>query len=405
MIKSIKKHKELVLYSLLNIMDKGLIFLIPIVILFLFKDQELYNKMEYIYAISSMLMIFLDFGIKNYIFYNFKNSRDKANLLKENRVFVNFLLYFYSIIIFFLIIVNELCFSNFDLYLYVFIFVRSLYSILIAFYSYYYRLIDKPSKIYIYSLTVSLATIGLGVILYFINQTIHLYDLFLFQILLIILTMFVFRKLLYAFNFKKFFTYIKDALSYSYPILINQILSIIINQFGKVYAYNFMSANDMTSLSLLQRSAMLIALVHASIFGYFSKKIFIEASMKIHIKIFLLYSFLLVLTSLSIISIGYINNMYKLIAHTVDIKLLSLLIMATLLWCFTAYSELYFNKTNKNKFIPYITLIGFLSFSVILMFNVITVETIITAILLGNGLSLIYSIFLLQRKRILVYEN
>jgi len=405
MIKSIKKHKELGLYSLLNIVDKGLIFLIPIIILFLFKDQELYNKIEYIYAISSMLMIFLDFGIKNYIFYNFKKSRDKANLLKENRVFINFLLYFYSIIILFLIIVNELCFSNFDLYLYVFIFVRSLYSVLIAFYSYYYRLIDKPSKIYIYSLTVSFATIGLVVILYFINQIINLYDLFLFQILLIILTMFVFRKLLYAFNFKKFFTYIKDALSYSYPILINLILMTIINQFGKVYAYNFMSANDMTSLALLQRLTMLIVLIHASLSGYFSKKLFIETSMKIHINIFWLYSFLLVSISLSIILIGYINNVYKLTAYTVDIKLLSLLMMATLLWCFTAYSELYFNKTNKNKFIPYITLIGFLSFSVILMFNVIMIETIITAMLLSNGLSLIYAIFLLQRKKVLVYEN
>lgn len=404
-IKSIIKHKELGIYSLLNILDKGLIFLIPLIILFLFKDKELYNKIEYIYAIASVVVIFLDFGIKNYIFYNFKESRSKADLLKKNRVFINFLLYFYSIITLLLIVANELFFSNLDLYLYVFIFARSLYSVLIAFYSYYFRLIDKPSKVYIYSLTVSLFTIVLVLILYFFNSIISLYDLFIFQMLLVMLAMFVFRKLLYAFNFEIFFTYIKEALSYSYPIIINLILVTIINQFGKVYAYNFMSADDMTALALIQRFTMLIVLIHASLSGYFSKKLFIETSINTHLKILGLYSFILVSISLSVFFMGYVNNVYNFIVYTINLNLLSLLIISTLLWCFTAYSELYFNRSNKNKYIPYITLMGFLSFSAILMFNSITIEAIIFAMLISNAISLIYAIYLLQRKKVLSYEN
>ena len=82
----IKNLQNIYSYSVLNFIDKGLIFLTPLIILKFFDDKVLYNTIEYVYSISTILVIFFDLGLKNYIFFYLKKSKtynhDLNNILK-----------------------------------------------------------------------------------------------------------------------------------------------------------------------------------------------------------------------------------------------------------------------------------------------------------------------------------
>ena len=74
-------NKKFIYFSFVNLLDKFLIFLLPLSILFFFNDKKLYNI---IYAASMIFYIFADNGIKNYSLAYLETLKIKIILLMKN---------------------------------------------------------------------------------------------------------------------------------------------------------------------------------------------------------------------------------------------------------------------------------------------------------------------------------
>ena len=83
------------LFSFISICDKLLLFLLPASILYFFNDKALYNEIEFIYSLATIIYIFTDGGIKNYVLAFYRKHKNKKNLLPKIRVM---LIHLHSII-------------------------------------------------------------------------------------------------------------------------------------------------------------------------------------------------------------------------------------------------------------------------------------------------------------------
>ena len=137
----------------------------------------------------------------------------------------------------------------------------------------------------------------------------------------------------------------------------------LINQFGKLYAYNNLDINEMFDLSLIQRISTIIVLIHASIVGFFTKKLFMSKSLIEHKNIFKLYFFTILFTALSIYLFIIASNNINIL--DINIYLLNIFLIGTMIWCYNAYFELYFNRSNKNRYILMISLFAFTAYGII----------------------------------------
>ncbi|MGF1730517.1 hypothetical protein [Photobacterium kasasachensis] len=398
-ISLIRKHSGLINYTLLNIIDKGLIFCIPLIVLFLVNDVELFNKIEYIYSLSAFLVIFLDFGVKNYLFYGYRNSNNRCDFLAQTQRFTYIITSFYIAIVFLLAAISLLDIAEIDVLLFVFVFIRVTYSMLTVLMGYFYRLINTPSKIFNYTITVSILTMVILAVYSILEWKVNLLVFFTFYIAIIIAYCTFNFNLIKSFDYLESSQLVKSAIRYSYPLMINLVMVTVINQFGKVYAYNFLSSDDMMSLSVVQRITLIITLVHSSILGYFSKNLFVNDSKKSHYKIFSFYFALMLLVICVILALYQVNSMFNVLEITISNVYLSLMLLATLLWCITAYFEVYYNKFNKNKLIPLITSSGFIAFFMAVLLFSVDLELVITAMFVSNFVSFIVSITLLYKHR------
>lgn len=402
MIKIVKKHKELLLYSSVNIIDKFLIFIIPLAALFLFKDKQLYNDIEYISSVSSILLIFLDLGMKNYLFYGYKISQKKHIYLRDARYYFNFLIQFYIILFSLLLLFKSFVTSEWVLLL--FIIIRALYTLVIGFYAAYFRLIDKPSRIYVYSVSVSVLTILIMLGVFFMKIPMHLIIIYIVPFLGISIFIFHFYNPVSSINYNRYFSLIKTALAYSYPIIINLIMMGFINQFGRIYAYNYLDTDSMFEISIIQRISMILLLIHASIMGFYAKKIFISLKFSDHRNILLQYTLMIIFFTILVFLGVWIYNLFAIIP--LNLSILTLFLVGTLLWCYTAYFELYFNRANINKYIPIITLFAFLTYLAIFSLSEkIDIYRISEMYLASNTIGFLVTLNYLKIKKVLHYDS
>lgn len=400
MIKTVKKHKELLLYSGANIIDKFLIFIIPLAALFLFKDKKLYNDIEYIFSVSSILLIFLDLGMKNYLFYGYKISEKKSIYLRDARFYFNFLIQFYVMLFSLILLVGS--FLTTEWLILLFIITRALYALVIVFYAGYFRLIDKPSGIYVYSMSVSVLSILIMLGVFFTNMPMHLAIVYIVPVLGIFFFVFHFYNPVSSVNYNHLYSLIKTAIKYAYPIIINLIMMSFINQFGKIYAYNYLDLESMFEISIIQRISMVLVLIHASIMGFYSKKLFTSLKFSEHKTILLQYSLSIFFFASMIFLAVWMYNLFATI-H-LDLVLLTLFLVGTLLWCFIAYFELYFNKENMNKYIPIITLFSFAAY--LFTFTIsekIDIYKISIMYLSSNIVGFLVTLYYLKTRKVLQY--
>ena len=59
----------------LSYCDKAVIFLLPILVLQVFKDQTVYLSIEYIYSVTIVIIPFLDLGLVGYFFISIEIKR------------------------------------------------------------------------------------------------------------------------------------------------------------------------------------------------------------------------------------------------------------------------------------------------------------------------------------------
>ena len=361
-------------YTFLNTIDKSIAMLSPLLIYFLF-PLEFYNYFEYIFSISIILTQFIGIGSEKYQFYSYSNSKNKdAHTSKLLYIYKTFFLILSSL----LILITFIIYTTFklDSFLFIlFIFSRSLFLYSVRYFSNLFRLLDFPEKIFYYSIPFNiLALFSIIIPYYFFNiELISLYFIFLY----LFCVYFYFSNSL-KHEITNIFDYFNNAIKFSWPLLINAIILLFITNFGKIFAFNYLSADEMTLLSITQRICIIITFIHIAFMGYYSKRIFIDSKFKIKKNIILNYSLLIatfsIITFLIFIILKYVNLIKIEIFFNDYIKLALLSILFQIGFSIQSFLEIYFNRTNTNKniltsnlicLILYLTLFNFLSLSLL----------------------------------------
>ena len=167
-------------------------------------------------------------------------------------------------------------FKNFYNEILIFIFVRIIYLTIINFYKIYFRAKDKPSKIFIFSIPVSILTIVLMIWNFLFLSGNSLFIFFVFQILLILFYFLIKIKNINKFklNIKNYITILKKSFYFSYPLMLSILFYNFMLNYGKIYSFNFLSDEEMSFLSLVQRIFIILTFFHATYVSYFQKNFY-----------------------------------------------------------------------------------------------------------------------------------
>ena len=146
----------------------------------------------------------------------------------------------------------------------------------IAFFTTYFVIADTPSKVFILSFFANISTLAIIIAVKYFTYKLELYYFFASQLILLIIIVIyygIIRKRV-VINSDEMYSYIKKALRYAWPIILNVFLFMLINNYGRIYAHNFLSREEMFHISFSQRICMLVQVMNVSILGYFAKTIF-----------------------------------------------------------------------------------------------------------------------------------
>jgi O-antigen/teichoic acid export membrane protein len=363
----IKHNSSFITYSAFNFIEKFFAYVAPLVLLKLIGNQDLYNKIEFIYSIALIFNIFFDFGIRGYLIYSFRLNKNVKNYTEKVLKFLNLLLLLYLIIfIFFFLIKFKIKISITDALIIILIFIRSIYLLIINFYRVYYRIKNIPSNIYYYTIPVNILVFGLVVYFYYNNIVVNLEYFFLPFFFLIL---FHYSKIVINSDFSRniisFISYIKKSLKYYWPLIIISFVNIFIGNYMKIFSFLNMNESDMTKISFYLRYLLIIQLVHASFSSFFLSKNFANSRKFLDKKLLIEYVFLLIFFSfLTILAMPILSNLIGLNYIKLD-QIFILLNLYTFSWCLAAYLEQFLNKFNQNKFILKFNLISLLIFIII----------------------------------------
>lgn len=358
-------NKNFFLFNLLNIIDKFLIFLIPLLPLIFFQDQLLYNQIEYIYSLSLIIYIFCDGGIKNYSLVFYRTSENKKNFLDSNYKFINTISIYYFCIIIPLIFLIFLISEYKALYL--FILFRVLLLININYHKIHFSLKSKQQNILFLSLLVSISSIGYLIFRFYFFENINIFDFFLFNIIILSLFFFYNISKKYYLNFEKIYKIFKKSLSFSYPLILNALIFVFIMHFIKIYSYNYLSYNEMTQVSFITRVMLIILVLHSGFLNFYYKKFFKTHLKKFDYNIFFNYCLILILSSVLILFIfPLISSILNL---NLKIDLIFVLIFSyTFIWCVSAFLEQYLNKFYQNIYILYFSIISLFFYILVIIY-------------------------------------
>lgn len=389
----------------LSYFDKAVIFLLPILVLQLFKDQTVYLSIEYIYSVTIVIIPFLDLGLAGYFYYVYRNKEDKQAII--NRVVKIFHLLYFALFIAGsgLIIIHYFIFP-FDEYV-IYIVSRALFLCTFAFLSSYYRLLNKPQ--YGLFVTISANVISLLVlfIYVFFGMEFELWLIFIGQILFCII---YFLKIVFNLISKWQERYhelqigqlIKASLLFSWPTIIQVFIMMYIANYGKINALDKMSLDDGVLLSLIQRFSMIIFLTHSSLLAFFVKELYTVENV-LHVKKNTLYKYVtLLMSSIAfVVAITAIYLYFNKDKHDLDRAVLvsSLIILYTFMSCILAYLEMHYGRENKNIIKLYIA--GFLGVIFILLLYTVKLdflEKITLSMFVSTFAALLLSVFILYKR-------
>ncbi|RKX28703.1 MAG: hypothetical protein DRP47_03645 [Candidatus Zixiibacteriota bacterium] len=387
----LSRYRGLINYTILNYLDKFLTFSVPLLVLYLLRDRALYNEIEYIYSIAAIVSIVIELGVRNYFLYAYKEETEREVLVEKVRscFLLQFVIYISLSIV--LLGLTYLIGQDFRI-VFLCITIRALFMYFISFFTIYYRLIDRPSFVFAFSISVNMLTILVVLAFKGISIELPLIYFFLGQIMLVGATLLFYVQHKNKVSFSVLSAYVKEALIFAWPIILNVFLFMFVSNYGKVYARNYLSEDRMFHISFIQRIALVIQLAHTSAVGYLSKRIFVEKGNSISYKILGLYSVMMALSVIGILGLLFGMRILDL-KQAVPIDLITVLIIVyTLAWCYGAYFEMYINKMNKNRYILFFSGVSALIF--ISIVNLVSLEPLLR-ISLGMAASMICSLFMI----------
>lgn len=366
-LKNFKLEKKFIVYSGLNFLEKFLAYIAPLLVLKLIGNQQIYNNIELIYSLSLIINIFLDFGIRGFLIYSFRFKKDIYKYTFETFKFLN------SILILYLLIFILFYFFSFnfilDFLIVSLIFFRAIYLLMLNFLRVFFRIINKPIKIFIYSLIANL-TACILIYYFFYNKIEFTIEIFFFPFLLFIIIYYLYFLLEGSFDIRinKIFNFISKSFKYYWPLIIISLVSIFIGNFVKVFSYFALGDNEMTRVSIYLRYLLLIQLAHASFSSFFLRQNFETKKKVINKNLLIKYLFILIFFSIFVMfTMPLVSNYINFKFTSFDIIFLCLN-GYTFIWCVSAYLEQFLNKYDQNIYILKFHLVSlFVYFSIFLI--------------------------------------
>jgi len=347
MLKLVKNLQiNFALFTFLNLLEKFLSYVAPLLVLKLFNDQNIYNKIELIFSISLLANVFLDFGIKSSFIYEYRFLKKQKNLHLEYLYAYNGLIVFYIAAFIVIIFINYL--FNYDYLLLLIFFIRFIYIFLINFYKCFFRFYYNINYYFFLSIPVQIISIIILTTVYFLQSKLTLIDFFFSQLLFISVYIFLlYHKKINYFSATKTIHIIKKSFIYYWPLFISSATSLIVMNFVKIYSFYKFDEFTMTKISFYLRILLVIQLTHATFSSFFLKKNFSSNAKKIDLNLLLSYIFLLILGA------GFVVIIFPLVVDFLNLKLrldaiFFLFMFYIFLWCLGAYVEQFISKINKN---------------------------------------------------------
>jgi hypothetical protein len=355
---SVYRYRNLFKFTILNYIDKLLLFILPLLVLFISNDKQVYNDIEYIFSIANISVPVLSF-ISIYAFYGYKQSKERIRFTARIQGYFWVAILLYSLFGLLLYpFVKKISINSSMGILYIFICGRTLYLLFINFYNVYFRLIDKPSGIFLFSIPVSLFSLLFIYIVYLLQLNILIEAFFIPQMLIVTCGMLIFILKIQQYPFAGLKMYLKSAVKYATPIIINTLCVAFITNYGKIYAYHYLSEYEIYKFSYIMRISMIIHMAHTSIIAYYGKQIYTDTKNEVNKRIFVLYSLFIIGATLLSVFILYLFNLLPSF-ETIKFDISMFLILAyTILHCFISFFEMYFSKQDKNVYILLYSLIS-----------------------------------------------
>ena len=375
-IQKIYSHRGLIWYTILNCVDKLINFILPILILVLFDNKQLYNEIEYIYSVSLIVIVFIE-SQRYYLFYGYRKSKNRDIFIYESRkLFEISILAYFILGSIYVYIDSHFQGKGIDK-LHVYIVIRTLYSCIANFLNSYYRLIDRPSKIFVITILINILTILLLISADNLNFDIGFVYFFIPSLLVVT---FILKGVVSLYKNSIDISYVRGMLKYSWPVIISLLSFALVNNYGKIYAFNNMSQQEMYEFSYAMRISLIILMIHTSFWAYYSKTIYLRG--RIDSNLMKWYLLFLLIACLFSISITYLWNIFfpsKVIALNWGFVLL---IIYTFFFCFKSCYEMYFSIWNKNKWLLLFSII-----SCVIYLAILHIPYNVTLLLLSTSLA------------------
>lgn len=361
-----KKYVNFAIYTMLNYIDKALIVAIPILYLLTTKNQNTYNKIEFIISLGAVIAPVFEFGLRNYLLYGYRDSDNPQLFVGKASSYFLIISYLYFIVWLIISIVLKMLNLN-SFIIFAIVGIRILYNNIFAFFSIVARLKDSPSKIFLLSITVNGITCILIMVLNLFNIPLSIQLIFLTHIIAVLgFGLYICINRIWK-QWHGIIEYVKKALIYSWPLILNIFLVMLAQNIGKIYTKLFLNEEAMTRIALAQRVTLIIQLGHTSITGYLSKKMFLEKGLEISKKILLLYTLVLSVSIAMCILFSLLLYLFMSSYNLLIDPIFYIMIIYTALWCYSAFFEIYLSRNNKNIYIPITTVISFSLFIIALM--------------------------------------
>jgi O-antigen/teichoic acid export membrane protein len=371
------KFQNIYFYSFLNYIDKGINFLVPFVILKLVPDGDIYGKVEYIISLSLLLSSFLDFGLRTYFLYAYRKSIDREKfIINANSILLTLLFFYVTVFLLYGFIFGVK-------YFYIFCIPRFIFLTFINIKGVIFRLEDKQSSIFIYSLLINI----LIIVSVFLSYLFELkFDLFIYSMSYILFCIGVFfnfakKNMLDVGKIKIYFYEIMNSIKFSWPLILVLFFATMQNNLLKIYGYNNLNTSEFERLSIFLRFFFIMILAHGAAINYYSKYIYIEKEI-FNINNYLRYLFIISIGFVFMFFCIYLSNRFS-IFHYIKINVPFMLMLFTyILMMNRTYFEQYFGKYNKLYSLLYSSIISFLSLIILLLFTYIKFGISINSLLI-----------------------
>lgn len=375
-------NKSFITYIAVVYIDKAIYFLLPMLVLYAYNDKLRYNEVEYICSISNIIVPFLTF-ISSYAFYGYKIADDKGHFIEQ---YINFS----SISA---ILVSSLTFvgcitakklgvkgvESVELY----VALRTGFYLYVQYLNGYYRLIDKPVKAVMCSILVNCLSAAILVLFRLLGIGQALNAFFIPETVFAVVALHFIFKSDASFTLPKYWDFILRSIRFAWPIVISSGAVAFVTNYGKVYAFNFLSQNEMYSFSFVMRLVMLIQMAHSAVVSFFSKDLYLNGYTK---KFIIYYSFTVFCSvSGSFVVMLLYNKFFAKQIIPIDSTVL-LIFLYTILHLLGTVFEIDFGRNNKNIYILIFSLCACAVYMILVFAVGVTNTTTLAAYMIAYAL-------------------